>query len=58
MSESLDSWRDSLLSNPVSKDVYVITKINRKEGLERFPDVKPLWEKNGWSVWKKEKSNQ
>jgi 4-amino-4-deoxy-L-arabinose transferase-like glycosyltransferase len=56
MSESLDFWRDSLLSNPVSKDVYVITKINRKEGLDRYTDLKPLWEKNGWSVWKKEKS--
>jgi hypothetical protein len=54
MSESLDFWRDSLLSNPVSKDVYVITKINRKEGLERYTDLKPMWEKNGWSVWKKD----
>jgi 4-amino-4-deoxy-L-arabinose transferase-like glycosyltransferase len=56
LSESLDFWRDSLLLNPVNKDVYVITKINRKEGLDRYPDLKLLWEKSGWSVWRKERN--
>jgi len=56
MSESLDFWRDSLLRNPTKKDVFIITKINRKEGLDQYKELKPVWEKNGWSVWKKEKS--
>jgi len=57
-SESMDHWRDSLLTHPTEKEVYVITKINRKEGLENYPNLKPLWERNGWSVWKKEAMSQ
>jgi hypothetical protein len=55
-SESMDIWRDSLLTHPTSKVVYVITKINRKEGLENYQTLHPLWERNGWSVWKKSKT--
>lgn len=51
---SMDHWRDSLLTNPISRPVYLVTKINKKEGLERYPKLKLQWEKSGWSVWKKE----
>lgn len=51
---SMDYWKDSLLRHPISRPVYLVTKINKKEGLERYPDLKLLWEKAGWSVWKKE----
>lgn len=53
-SESMDHWRDSLLRNPTAKPVYVVSKINKKEGLEQYPELKLQWEKSGWSVWKKE----
>ena len=52
-SESMDFWRDSLLRNPTDKPVYIITKINKKEGLDQYPELKLQWEKSGWSVWKK-----
>lgn len=58
LSRSLDFWRDSLLSHPISKDVYLMTKINRKENLENYPKLKLLWEKNGWSAWKKDREVQ
>jgi hypothetical protein len=49
----MDFWRDSLLRNPTDKPVYIITKINKKEGLDQYPELKLQWEKSGWSVWKK-----
>lgn len=52
LGEELNHWRDSLLTCPVlSKPVYVVTKINRKEGLEQYPKLKLLYEKNGWSFF-------
>jgi 4-amino-4-deoxy-L-arabinose transferase-like glycosyltransferase len=51
-SESIAIWKDSLLlGSKVKKDVYLLTKFDRKEGLERYPELKLLWEKNGWSAF-------
>lgn len=55
ISRGLNESRDSLLLGKNTKDLYIITKINRKEGLENYPLLKPVFEKNGWSVWKKDK---
>jgi len=50
--ESLAMWQDSLLmSRSIKKDVYVLTKFDRKEGLERYPELRLLWERNGWSAY-------
>lgn len=49
-------WQDSLLRNPVDRDVYLITKINRKAGLDTLPGLELQWERNGWSVWKKNRA--
>ena len=54
LNASRDRSRDSLLLGKNTKPVYLITKINRKDGLERYPGLKPVFEKNGWSVWKKD----
>jgi hypothetical protein len=55
-SESLAMWQDSLLlGSKVKKDVYLLTKFDRKEGLDRYPELKLLWEKNGWSAFVRQK---
>ena len=55
-SESNFKWTDSLLLSPnTRKDVYVLTKFNRKDGLERYPELTMLWEKNGWVAYMRKK---
>jgi len=50
--ESLNQWHDSLLiSQKTKKEVYVLTKFNRQDGLEKYPELKKLWEKNGWVAY-------
>lgn len=52
LGEEMNSWRDSLLTSPeLNKPVYLVTKINRKEGLEQYPKLELLYEKNGWSFF-------
>jgi 4-amino-4-deoxy-L-arabinose transferase-like glycosyltransferase len=49
LSEKLNNWKDSLLlSSRIRKDVYLVSKINQTQGLERYPELKKIGSKNGW----------
>jgi len=49
LSENLNIWKDSLLLSPrIRKDVYVVTKINKTEGLEKYPELQKIGSENGW----------
>ncbi|MES2387608.1 MAG: glycosyl transferase, partial [Bacteroidota bacterium] len=50
-----DEWREFLLTQPQPKDVYVISKINKTDGLEKYPALKKIGEQNGFVFYKKEK---
>jgi hypothetical protein len=43
-------WRDSILTQPVDRPVYVISKINAEEPAQ-YPNLQEIGRKNGFVFW-------
>jgi hypothetical protein len=44
---------ENLLLNPVTKPLYIVTRIDRSEGLSTYPDVEFMYRKNGFEFYRK-----
>jgi hypothetical protein len=48
LTDNLDDWKDYALNHKLLKDLYIITKINRTEGLAQYTQLKEIGRKNGF----------
>lgn len=53
LTDNIDDWKDYALNHKLPKDIYVITKINRTEGLAQYPQLKEIGRKNGFVFYVK-----
>ncbi len=50
-----DSYdQEWLLTGPIDKPVYFVSKVDRVEGMGQYPEVKELYRKNGFVFYKRE----
>ncbi len=49
-----EAWKEWCLTGPIDKDVYVITKIHRVHELEGNEELKEVYNKNGFVVFKRD----
>jgi len=43
-----DLWKEYAITHPLTKDLYILTKVNEVEGLKPYPQLQKLGEKNGF----------
>ncbi len=53
LTDNLDDWKDYALNHKLSKDLYIITKINKTEGLTQYTQLKEIGRKNGFVFYVK-----
>jgi hypothetical protein len=50
---NLQNDGENLLLNPVTKPLYIVTRIDRNEGLSTYPDIEFMYAKNGFEFYRK-----
>ncbi len=52
------AWKEWCLTGPIDKDAYIITKIHRAHELEENEELKEVYNKNGFVVFKRSPKNE